>query len=529
MAPLWGSSEAREAQVIWTITQTGEWILPLRNGLVPSKPPLFHWFGAVVNLVFGVAPLVAARLVSLLAATGIVVLTLKMVTLYSFETSSRDDQNRLLVVSWAILTSTYILVSNAGDAKVDMLFSFWVTYAVAGYLHYSARQAADLFKAHRVLWLVCAVAALAKGPLGFVLPLTLAFTARAWTSSASIALKEFARPRFVHILAPLITLTWYLAAYRVGGEAFLDRHLFFENIQRVTGAEDMNSEPWYFYLFSFPRSFFPWALVGIVAIWKVFRLKHVSREETLGYALCLVGLVLFSIPSGKRHSYLIPLIPWFTVSSALLFERIGRNLRILELGTWQKILGSIVYVIGIVILFLLINPEIVLNVGFSPQSIVIVRAIESVRATVQWAGIAFLLAAISLRYRCSEGITHRSFVTAWTAVALILYSILYASLTIKGELKGFYRIAEDINLKTSGQTLTVVKSTRDEYFDPIFYYLDRRVMIAEDFAACSGTYLIKAETLGTNSVEIIARYGETPTDFGKPPKRELVLFRCQQS
>src|SRR5262249_1186610 len=69
-----GSSEAREAHVVKIIATTGNWLLPIRNGLIPSKPMLFHWLGAAIaNL--GVDPLLAARLASSLFGCGIIFLT----------------------------------------------------------------------------------------------------------------------------------------------------------------------------------------------------------------------------------------------------------------------------------------------------------------------------------------------------------------------------------------------------------------------------------------------------------------------
>src|SRR5262245_44549687 len=47
-APFYDKQEAREALVVWEIIHSGNWILPLRNGIeIPSKPPLYHWLAAL--------------------------------------------------------------------------------------------------------------------------------------------------------------------------------------------------------------------------------------------------------------------------------------------------------------------------------------------------------------------------------------------------------------------------------------------------------------------------------------------------
>ena len=68
-----GGSEAREAQVIEVILRSNEWVLPLRNGIIPSKPPLFHWTGAALALIAGGVSEFLARLPSHLYALGVLV------------------------------------------------------------------------------------------------------------------------------------------------------------------------------------------------------------------------------------------------------------------------------------------------------------------------------------------------------------------------------------------------------------------------------------------------------------------------
>src|SRR5262245_45295011 len=48
-APFYDKQEGREALVVWEIIHSGNWILPLRNGVeIPSKPPLYHWLVALI-------------------------------------------------------------------------------------------------------------------------------------------------------------------------------------------------------------------------------------------------------------------------------------------------------------------------------------------------------------------------------------------------------------------------------------------------------------------------------------------------
>lgn len=169
VAPLWGSSEAREAQVVWTIFSFDEWILPLRNGIIPSKPPLFHWLGTLLSYGLGDVTLFSVRLVSLLAATGTLFVTL-YTTAILWVRERQAPPTLPILVAWFCMITTYIFLVSAGDAKVDMLFTFWVTCAVAWYLRatrYELIEGAseDLGKAYAGMWLFCALAALTKALL----------------------------------------------------------------------------------------------------------------------------------------------------------------------------------------------------------------------------------------------------------------------------------------------------------------------------------------------------------------------------
>ena len=51
--PIWNRGEAREGLVVQGIVHNQQWILPFRNGELPSKPPLFHWIAASGASVLG--------------------------------------------------------------------------------------------------------------------------------------------------------------------------------------------------------------------------------------------------------------------------------------------------------------------------------------------------------------------------------------------------------------------------------------------------------------------------------------------
>lgn len=65
--PIWHHGEAREGLVVQGIVYNHEWILPFRNGDLPSKPPLFHWIAALTAGMFGLSDAIV-RLPSVIGA-----------------------------------------------------------------------------------------------------------------------------------------------------------------------------------------------------------------------------------------------------------------------------------------------------------------------------------------------------------------------------------------------------------------------------------------------------------------------------
>jgi hypothetical protein len=64
---IWHHGEAREALVIQDIVENHRWVLPLRNGELPSKPILYHWIAALFALPLGLSDF-TVRLPSIVGA-----------------------------------------------------------------------------------------------------------------------------------------------------------------------------------------------------------------------------------------------------------------------------------------------------------------------------------------------------------------------------------------------------------------------------------------------------------------------------
>src|SRR2546422_4695250 len=106
--------EAREALVAREIVETGDWVLPLWNGvMVPSKPPLFHW------LVAGGAVLTRAGVTEWTLRAPSVLLA-GAVTLMVFLAGVAWGGPAVGTLAALVLATTPQFVHEAGHGRVDM-------------------------------------------------------------------------------------------------------------------------------------------------------------------------------------------------------------------------------------------------------------------------------------------------------------------------------------------------------------------------------------------------------------------------
>lgn len=307
--PLYDKGEPREALAVQDILQRGEWLFPLKRATaIPSKPPLFHWSAALTSKITGKLNEATVRFPSALYAT------LGVLLLYWFGRRLFGAPTGLLGA--AILATTYTYKIQALNARVDMTLCFFLTLDLV--LFYS------LYRGFlsRPLWtfafyLILGVGTLAKGPLGLLLPGLVIGSFLAAKKRPDLLFKFSFHPGVLLTMVP--ALGWYLLAAVRGGEGFVDRQLFQENLSRFFGGSG-HSHPVYYYL---PYLFLyglPWSLFLPFLLWDLWKDRSRLKDEQIFLLLWfLVPLIFFSLSAGKRPVYILPLYPALSLLMALWF------------------------------------------------------------------------------------------------------------------------------------------------------------------------------------------------------------------
>lgn len=302
-APFHTKGEPREAIVVQGILRTGEWILPRRNAIeLPAKPPLFHWLGAAASRVLGRVDEASARCPSaILSGLSALLIYVAGASLWGPFAG--------LVAAIGALTS-FEWERAATSARVDMTLTFGLTLACVGLLMFRSRG--------RPAWLLAfyggmAWATLAKGPVGFVLPLAVV---------AALCLVELGTgplrglrlvPGMLFVL--LCSGCWYILAIVDGGREFFDKQIVQENLLRVAGTAKFRGG----HRHSVAYLFF--ALLGGLLPWTLFlpslvgalrtRAGSLSRRDPVVLLLLWVAIVfaVYAAATSKRSVYLLGLYP----------------------------------------------------------------------------------------------------------------------------------------------------------------------------------------------------------------------------
>jgi 4-amino-4-deoxy-L-arabinose transferase-like glycosyltransferase len=299
---IWHHGEAREALVIQDIVINDRWILPLRNGQLPSKPPLYHWIAAEFSMLMGVSAF-TVRLPSILSAASLLCLTWSL--------GSRGGKGTGLLAA-GILGSTFEFWDSGTEARVDMLFAAMVSLSLTAW--YVWRRSASEF-VRVAAYAAAALAVLTKGPAGVVLPVIVVLGVAAVERDFGKVF-SFLSWRWLFVVL-VIDLGWYVAAYHSGGADFSHKQLVQENIQRFLGTGDFAAQRGNLSMAVWlATKLFPW---NIVLLFSVVQWARGRRREPLYHFLHVWWLsifVFFLIASGQRAVYLLPLYPAVAVITA---------------------------------------------------------------------------------------------------------------------------------------------------------------------------------------------------------------------
>lgn len=545
-----GSSEAREAHVAHIIRSTNEWILPNRNGFVPSKPLLHHWLTVLTSTSNGAVNEFSSRLPS--AILGVLVLI--AVFLFSrrvFRLTLKnplDAEFHALVVT-LILTTTYGFFRMLFLSMVDMTFAAFVVFSLLVVMlpiFEQTLEGKDSPKVSQISWALffvfCGLATLAKGPLGLILPILIMAPVLVSLFGGRKALMIAWQSRWSCLIYPVLALPWYLLAKEKAQSAFVERQLLFENVKRFFGGDHINSEPFWYYVPSFLMKTAPWSFVFFALI--IWFLKSKS-DRSASHRICsaillgiLTAVVFFSISSGKRHSYLLPLFPIMAFVGVWTFSQWSATLTsesLIKIRTnLHLLLKTVVFLISFIVLlifaFMTFGPSL-----FRGKAEVELAA-EWLRTNYLLFSFAPLLALFVLAVSSRKDLPKEYSLWAYLFVFCSFFSsMISVSFGVKAAYRDYPGMAKVIESSAMDREIVAVRNRFDELLDPIFFYIGQPLRVVDPIdlaSACKQDVLFitrRSNLQGIPPNITVVEENVLREKVGKPKSledRAVSLFKC---
>ncbi|MBI3797085.1 MAG: glycosyltransferase family 39 protein [Deltaproteobacteria bacterium] len=361
--PFHTKGEPREATVVWEIYTSGEWILPLRNGsIIPSKPPLFHWLGAIFSLAGGALDEFTIRLPSaLLAIVGVLLTYSAGVALWGVEAG---------LIAALILATSFEWVRAAITARVDMTLTVFMVMAFLFFLFLYRQRQVSYAKA-LVFFFLLGLATLAKGPVGAVLP-GLAVGVFLLRQRDLRFLRQLHLVSGVALLV-LVAGSWYgLALWRGGGEFFV-KQVLKENLLRffASGEAGMGHEhPFYYFVPNLFLGMAPWSFFFPPLVVFLYQRRSRWAEEGFRYLLVWTATVFlfYSAATSKRSVYILPLYPAVALLLGAWWQELRQGRVALPRAVRVLLQGSGYVCFGLVIIAL--TAVLAQLLGYDPLSLI---------------------------------------------------------------------------------------------------------------------------------------------------------------
>ncbi|ELS03423.1 PMT family glycosyltransferase, 4-amino-4-deoxy-L-arabinose transferase [Xenococcus sp. PCC 7305] len=411
------------AEAARQMTVTGNWITPYFNEVTRfDKPPLIYWLMGIGYQIMGVNEW-AVRLPSAISAISLMVLgfyTLRR--LGNINQSSTRSQSLLFAVigtSLMALNLQTILWARTGVSDMllsgcmgNALFCFFIGYSNLGNGETRDRKKFGLPSLWYLgFYILIALAVLAKGPVGIVLPGLIIFCFLLYVGQFKAVAREM-NLILGAIIFLVISVPWYILVFLENGQVYLDAFFGKHNFRRFTDVVNGHDAPWYFYIFIVLGLFAPWSVYLPLAIhrlawWRRSWWQRQPRHNHLGifaffWFVCI--FLFFSISVTKLPSYVLPLIPAGSILVAMLWDEyfargLAKPKKFQDQGFLISILANLLLAILFAIAFILLPTFIGKDPAIPELNLLLTKSGLTTKGAIVWGLIAIAIMSCLIRIR----------------------------------------------------------------------------------------------------------------------------------
>ena len=299
---LFWPDEGRYAEIAREMAASGDYVTPRLNGLKYfEKPPLQYWASAIGFRLFEPDEW-SARLWP--ATTGFALVVVSAALWWRWRGPAAG------LIAGSVLASAWGIVSGAQILTLDMGLACFLSLALLAFIgaHRPGLDARARSRAMALVWAAMALAVLAKGLIGVVLPGLALVVYAAIERDASILKGAFPLRGIALFLA--ITVPWFVLVQHANPE-FFDLFFVQEHFRRYLEPGHHRPGPWWYFLPVAAAGLLPWTgtLPGALRdAWRAPRQGTLSVERLL-LIWSVVVVVFFSASRSKLPAYILPALP----------------------------------------------------------------------------------------------------------------------------------------------------------------------------------------------------------------------------
>jgi 4-amino-4-deoxy-L-arabinose transferase-like glycosyltransferase len=311
--------EGRYAEMAREMWRSGDWITTRLNGIKYfEKPPLQTWMNALTFAAFGLGEWQARLWTGLCALLGV------GLTGY---TGARVFGPRTGFYAALVLGSSFFWIASGQIDSLDMSLSAMMTVALCGLLlaQRDGASPASRRRAMLVCWAGMALAVLAKGLIGVVLPgavlVLYTLITRDWKLWTRLHMGSGL------LLFAAICVPWFVLVARANPE---QPHFFFihEHFERFLLKEHHREAPWYTFFVLTAVGILPWLGVLPAALrhgWQ--RGPEQFRPRLMALLWFAFILLFFTKSNSKLPGYILPVFPALALLIGSYLEHGARGAR----------------------------------------------------------------------------------------------------------------------------------------------------------------------------------------------------------
>lgn len=315
--PFFEPDEGRYAEIPREMLATGEFVTPHLNGVLYfEKPPLLYWSVAASMFLLGQNEW-AARLPGMLATVAMVLMAAAF--------AGRRWGARTGLLAGLVTGSSVLVFALARIVITDALLSAVLTGAVFAFAAFQeAEQAGNARRARRALYglhVACALAVLAKGLIGVVLPGGAILVFVALSGRWRLLPKLFAPGPLLVFL--LIAVPWHVEVARRNPD-FLDFYFGDQHFRRFFTKAHRRQGSWLYFVGVLLAGFLPWT--GFFGRFReTFPARRAAFRERATESFLWIWAILvflfFTVSQSKLIPYVEPIWAPLGVLLAIGIER----------------------------------------------------------------------------------------------------------------------------------------------------------------------------------------------------------------